>query len=67
MIKCSKTISLDAKNAFSLYKADHFIAEFVSHQSCLEAESRDDSLRLSPCDSNNSFQKWQFTHYNVQV
>uniref|UniRef100_A0A3B3CZ40 Ricin B lectin domain-containing protein n=1 Tax=Oryzias melastigma TaxID=30732 RepID=A0A3B3CZ40_ORYME len=47
--------------------ADHFIAEFVSHQSCLEAESRDDSLRLSPCDSNNSFQKWQFTHYNVQV
>ncbi|RVE58073.1 hypothetical protein OJAV_G00205500 [Oryzias javanicus] len=46
---------------------DHFIAEFVSHHTCLEAESRDDSLRLSPCDSNNSFQKWQFTHYYVQV
>uniref|UniRef100_A0A3P9GY74 Ricin B lectin domain-containing protein n=1 Tax=Oryzias latipes TaxID=8090 RepID=A0A3P9GY74_ORYLA len=42
--------------------ADHFIAEFASQHMCLEAESRDDSLHLSPCDSNNSFQKWQFTH-----
>ncbi|XP_004081934.1 polypeptide N-acetylgalactosaminyltransferase 5 [Oryzias latipes] len=47
--------------------ADHFIAEFASQHMCLEAESRDDSLHLSPCDSNNSFQKWQFTHYYASV
>lgn len=45
--------------------AEHLIAEFVSHHMCLEAERQSDKLRLNPCETSNTFQKWQFTHYNV--
>lgn len=45
--------------------AEHLIAEFVSHHMCLEAEPQSDTLRLNPCEPSNTFQKWQFTHYNV--
>uniref|UniRef100_A0A3Q1BFT6 Polypeptide N-acetylgalactosaminyltransferase n=1 Tax=Amphiprion ocellaris TaxID=80972 RepID=A0A3Q1BFT6_AMPOC len=45
--------------------AEHLIAEFVSHHMCLEAEPQSDTLRLNPCEPSNTFQKWQFTHYNI--
>ncbi|XP_037542340.1 polypeptide N-acetylgalactosaminyltransferase 5 [Nematolebias whitei] len=44
--------------------AEHLIAEFSNHM-CLEAEPRGVTVRLSPCEPNNIFQKWQFTHYSV--
>uniref|UniRef100_A0A3B4ZGJ6 Ricin B lectin domain-containing protein n=1 Tax=Stegastes partitus TaxID=144197 RepID=A0A3B4ZGJ6_9TELE len=47
------------------HKGEHLISEFVSHHMCLEAEPQSESLRLNPCEPNNTFQKWQFTHYNV--
>lgn len=46
--------------------AEHLIAEFVSHHMCLEAGPQGDTLRLSPCETRNAFQKWQFTHYHPQ-
>ncbi|XP_044073481.1 polypeptide N-acetylgalactosaminyltransferase 5 [Siniperca chuatsi] len=46
--------------------AEHLIAEFVSHHMCLEAGPQGDTLRLNPCESRNTFQKWQFTHYHAQ-
>lgn len=45
--------------------AEHFIAEFVSHHMCLEAEPQSDALRLNPCETSNRFQKWQFTQYHT--
>ncbi|XP_029980125.1 polypeptide N-acetylgalactosaminyltransferase 5 [Sphaeramia orbicularis] len=46
--------------------AEHFIANLVSHDMCLEAGPKGDTLLLSPCTKNNAFQKWQFTHYYTQ-
>ncbi|XP_029315048.1 LOW QUALITY PROTEIN: polypeptide N-acetylgalactosaminyltransferase 5 [Cottoperca gobio] len=46
--------------------AEHLIADFVSQHMCLEAGPQGDTLRLNPCESGNSFQKWQFTHYHAQ-
>ncbi|KAM9344256.1 polypeptide N-acetylgalactosaminyltransferase 5 [Pholidichthys leucotaenia] len=45
---------------------EHLIAESVSRWSCLEGEPQGESLRLSPCESRNAFQKWQFTNYYAQ-
>lgn len=47
----------------SLVKAEHLIAEYVSHHMCLEAGTQGDTLRLNPCETKNAFQKWQFTNY----
>uniref|UniRef100_A0A3Q3AMW3 Ricin B lectin domain-containing protein n=2 Tax=Kryptolebias marmoratus TaxID=37003 RepID=A0A3Q3AMW3_KRYMA len=47
--------------ASNLALAEHLITEFSNHM-CLEAEPRGVITRLSPCDSNSVFQKWQFTH-----
>lgn len=49
-----------------VFKAEHLIADFVSHHMCLEAEPRGDRLRLKPCKQSDSSQKWQFTHYRAQ-
>ncbi|XP_034742425.1 polypeptide N-acetylgalactosaminyltransferase 5 [Etheostoma cragini] len=46
--------------------AEHLIAEFVSHHMCLEADPQGDTLLLSPCETRNAFQKWQFTHYYTE-
>ncbi|XP_044221454.1 polypeptide N-acetylgalactosaminyltransferase 5 [Thunnus albacares] len=46
--------------------AEHLMAEFVSRHMCLEAGPQGDTLRLSPCEPVNAFQKWQFTHYHAQ-
>ncbi|XP_041858480.1 polypeptide N-acetylgalactosaminyltransferase 5 [Melanotaenia boesemani] len=45
--------------------AEHLLAEFASLHMCLEGDPQGDSLRLSPCEHSNIFQKWQFTHYNA--
>lgn len=64
--------SLDLKARVFLFiscfvsKAEHLIADFVSHHMCLEAEPRGDTLRLKPCNQSDSLQKWQFTHYHAQ-
>ncbi|XP_031154794.1 polypeptide N-acetylgalactosaminyltransferase 5 [Sander lucioperca] len=46
--------------------AEHLIAEFVSHHMCLEAGPQGDTLHLNPCETRNTFQKWQFTHYYAE-
>ncbi|KAG7454843.1 hypothetical protein JOB18_040004 [Solea senegalensis] len=43
--------------------AEHIITEFLNHL-CLEAGPKGDTVYLNTCDSRNSLQKWQFTHYN---
>lgn len=45
---------------------EHLISEFVPDHMCLEAEPRDDSVRLRPCQPSSVFQKWKFTRYHVQ-
>uniref|UniRef100_A0A3Q2Q1X6 Polypeptide N-acetylgalactosaminyltransferase n=1 Tax=Fundulus heteroclitus TaxID=8078 RepID=A0A3Q2Q1X6_FUNHE len=45
---------------------EHLISEFVGNHMCLEAEPRDDSLRLRPCQPSSVFQKWEFTHHYVR-
>ncbi|KAM8855741.1 polypeptide N-acetylgalactosaminyltransferase 5 [Spinachia spinachia] len=45
--------------------AEHLMSEFVSSHMCLEAGPQGDTLHLNPCESRNSFQKWQFTHYHA--
>lgn len=46
-------------------KAEHLMSEFVSSHMCLEAGPQGDALHLNPCESRNTFQKWQFTHYHA--
>ncbi|KAF7665227.1 hypothetical protein LDENG_00148990 [Lucifuga dentata] len=48
----------DSKSA----EGGHLIAEFVSHDTCLEAGPQGDTVHLNTCESSNTFQKWQFTH-----
>ncbi|KAM4730852.1 polypeptide N-acetylgalactosaminyltransferase 5 [Anableps anableps] len=45
---------------------EHLISEFVSNHMCLEAEPRDDSVRLRPCQPSSVFQKWEFTRYHIR-
>ncbi|XP_069009787.1 polypeptide N-acetylgalactosaminyltransferase 5 [Embiotoca jacksoni] len=45
--------------------AEHLIADFASNHMCLEAEPQGGALHLNPCEPSNTFQKWQFTHYNT--
>ncbi|XP_040057495.2 polypeptide N-acetylgalactosaminyltransferase 5 [Gasterosteus aculeatus] len=45
--------------------AEHLMSEFVSSHMCLEAGPQGDALHLNPCESRNTFQKWQFTHYHA--
>ncbi|XP_014887105.1 polypeptide N-acetylgalactosaminyltransferase 5 [Poecilia latipinna] len=45
---------------------EHLISEFVPSHMCLEAEPRDDSVRLRPCQPSSVFQKWEFTRYHLQ-
>lgn len=49
-----------------VFKAEHLIADFVSHHMCLEADPQGDTLRLKPCKQGATSQKWQFTHYHAQ-
>lgn len=58
-----------------LYKAnkvltEHLIGEVsfrgVSQRVCLEAGPKADGVFLKACESSNSFQKWEFTHYHAQ-
>lgn len=53
-------------SCFVLVKAEHLIAEFVSHHMCLEADPQGETLHLNPCEPSNAFQKWQFTHYHAK-
>lgn len=48
------------------FKAEHLIADFVSHHMCLEADPQGDTLCLKPCKQSDWLQKWQFTHYYAQ-
>lgn len=43
--------------------AEHFVTFYVSHRTCLEAGPQGDAVLLRPCDENNTFQKWELTHY----
>ncbi|XP_034550485.1 polypeptide N-acetylgalactosaminyltransferase 5 [Notolabrus celidotus] len=45
---------------------EHLIAKSVALHMCLEAGPKGDTFHLNSCDSSNSFQKWQFTHYYAQ-
>ncbi|XP_034042155.1 polypeptide N-acetylgalactosaminyltransferase 5 isoform X2 [Thalassophryne amazonica] len=44
----------------------HLLPEFVSRHVCLEARPQGDTVHFQQCDSNNSFQKWEFTQYHTQ-
>ncbi|KAJ3591907.1 hypothetical protein NHX12_007037 [Muraenolepis orangiensis] len=47
-----------------VFQGDHLVAEATSL--CLEGGLHDSTLRLSICEPNNSFQKWQFTNNFVK-
>uniref|UniRef100_A0A3B5K155 Polypeptide N-acetylgalactosaminyltransferase n=1 Tax=Takifugu rubripes TaxID=31033 RepID=A0A3B5K155_TAKRU len=49
-----------------VFKAEHLIADVVSHHMCLEADPQGDTLHLKPCKQGATSQKWQFTHYHAQ-
>ncbi|KAI7809090.1 polypeptide N-acetylgalactosaminyltransferase 5 [Triplophysa rosa] len=45
---------------------EHLMMEGHSQPMCLEAENNSDGILLKGCDSINTLQKWQFTHYYTQ-
>ncbi|XP_077436929.1 polypeptide N-acetylgalactosaminyltransferase 5 [Vanacampus margaritifer] len=45
---------------------EHLIVETGSKLACLEAAPKFRILRLAPCNADNPFQQWQFTHYHAE-
>ncbi|XP_052420849.1 polypeptide N-acetylgalactosaminyltransferase 5 [Carassius gibelio] len=45
---------------------EHVMMEGHSQPICLEAGVKADSIFLKDCDTVNTFQKWQFTHYYAE-